>query len=222
MSPTAIQLAQHNHKLYMKSLSSETATSKSGSPWYIQSPSSSPSLSRISFLQHDIFSSSLTTRTTRMGMFPIDILLSNPPYISPTSYDHQTARSVRKFEPKLALVPPSSRSSPTSGSRSDSLEPDSLGDTFYPRLLELANETCAKIAAFEVSDEHQALRVTELAKEQRLWEGIEVWRDVLGLGVEGGGLVEYRGEIPVRGSGHGRVVVCWRGDGGRWLGCSSV
>ena len=102
------------------------------------------------------------------------------------------------------------------------MEPDSLGDTFYPRLLELANETCAKIAAFEVSDEHQALRVTELAKEQRLWDGIEVWRDVLGMGVEGGGLVEYRGEIPVRGSGHGRVVVCWRGDGGRWLGCLSV
>ncbi|KAI9367016.1 S-adenosyl-L-methionine-dependent methyltransferase, partial [Aspergillus egyptiacus] len=36
-----------------------------------------------------------------------DVLISNPPYISPKEYrDGTTSRSVRKFEPKLALVPP--------------------------------------------------------------------------------------------------------------------
>ncbi|OJD28241.1 hypothetical protein ACJ73_00371 [Blastomyces percursus] len=37
----------------------------------------------------------------------VTILLSNPPYISPAQFTNgTTARSVRKFEPKLALVPP--------------------------------------------------------------------------------------------------------------------
>lgn len=35
-----------------------------------------------------------------------DILISNPPYISPSAYWKTTTRAVRKFEPKLALVPP--------------------------------------------------------------------------------------------------------------------
>lgn len=35
-----------------------------------------------------------------------DIIISNPPYISPAAYWKTTMRSVRGFEPRLALVPP--------------------------------------------------------------------------------------------------------------------
>lgn len=35
-----------------------------------------------------------------------DIVISNPPYISPAAYWKTTMRSVRGFEPRLALVPP--------------------------------------------------------------------------------------------------------------------
>ncbi|KAK2754770.1 hypothetical protein FQN53_008891, partial [Emmonsiellopsis sp. PD_33] len=65
----------------------------------------------------------------------ITILISNPPYISPAQFlDGTTARSVRLFEPRLALVPP-----PVS-----SVDIDIMGgtvrreDVFYPRILAFA------------------------------------------------------------------------------------
>jgi hypothetical protein len=49
----------------------------------------------------------LKVALNRHGYSPFwDILISNPPYISPTGYWKTTTRSVRGFEPKLALVPP--------------------------------------------------------------------------------------------------------------------
>ena len=42
------------------------------------------------------------------GEKEIDILVANPPYISPASFDRDTSRSARNWEPKRALVPPPS------------------------------------------------------------------------------------------------------------------
>ncbi|KAK4981439.1 hypothetical protein LTR66_009993 [Elasticomyces elasticus] len=95
------------------------------------------------------------------------ILISNPPYISPLEFDNTTSRSVRNFEPKLALVPPSDAA----------LSGIDQGDVFYPRLLAIAEEVGAKLVLLEVADLTQARRVATMAYERRVWDGIEIWRD---------------------------------------------
>lgn len=94
----------------------------------------------------------------------VDILISNPPYISPTAYSNGTTdHSVRRYEPKLALVPP-----PT-----DSSIP--RGDEFYAKILEVAKHTEASIVIFEVGDPAQALRVQKMMVEDG-WEGhVKIW-----------------------------------------------
>lgn len=47
-----------------------------------------------------------TSDPTGSGKGNWDILISNPPYISPQAFDHTTTRSVKRYEPRLALVPP--------------------------------------------------------------------------------------------------------------------
>ncbi|KAK4987911.1 hypothetical protein LTR66_007466 [Elasticomyces elasticus] len=93
--------------------------------------------------------------------------MSNPPYISPLEFDNTTSRSVRNFEPKIALVPPSDAA----------LSGIDQGDVFYPRLLAIAEEVGAKLVLLEVADLTQARRVATMAYKQRVWDGIEIWRD---------------------------------------------
>ncbi|KAF2274257.1 S-adenosyl-L-methionine-dependent methyltransferase [Westerdykella ornata] len=136
-----------------------------------------------------------------------DILISNPPYVSPSEYWKTTTRSVRCFEPQLALVPP-----PSHG-----LKDLDQGDRFYPRLLHIARDVAAKIVLFEVADLDQALRVTGMARQAGIFSGIEIWRD------DPGGSAELEstyasGDFPIVGSGNGRSVLCWRGEGAVWLG----
>ncbi|KAK0254214.1 hypothetical protein LTR91_021529 [Friedmanniomyces endolithicus] len=128
-----------------------------------------------------------------------DIIISNPPYISAKAFRTTTARSVRHFEPRLALVPHNSR-------HTDS-EHD--GDAFYPRLLAIANELEAKAMLAEVADMEQALRVAALAVKERCWEGIEIWRDDPATGRVDTTDV---GKMSVRvlGDGHGRSVFLYR------------
>ncbi|TKA62173.1 hypothetical protein B0A49_11789 [Cryomyces minteri] len=97
-----------------------------------------------------------------------DILISNPPYISPSNFNKSTSRSVRNFEPKLALVPPGVPGSTGLNA----------GDVFYPRLLAIAEEVSAKMVLFEVADLEQADRVANMAKRSSSWNGIQIWRDV--------------------------------------------
>ncbi|KAJ8118958.1 hypothetical protein OPT61_g159 [Boeremia exigua] len=134
-----------------------------------------------------------------------DIITSNPPYISPSAYWKTTTRSVRAFEPRLALVPP------------HRLEFDDTqqGDMFYPRLLKIAEEVEAKIVLLEVADLDQALRVARLAKTTNIFDGIEIWRDDPN---PSSGLSTVEDEIEVCGMGNARSVVCWRRAGGVWLG----
>ena len=137
-----------------------------------------------------------------------DILTSNPPYISPSAFNHTTSRSVRNFEPRLALVPEEQYHLPD-------VDP---GDVFYPRLLQLAKELSSSIVLFEVADMDQARRVAAMMKHQGLWTGVEIWRDDPGSDID----APYDGdrpsaEVPVIGRGNGRSVFAWRGEASRWL-----
>lgn len=129
----------------------------------------------------------------------MDILVSNPPYISSKSFRTTTTRSVRFFEPKLALVPVKRGSWP--------LEND--GDAFYPRLLALALDLKARFVLFEVADMEQAKRVAALAANQRVWEAIEIWRDEPSVIAEES--MNLEGQIvTIHGTGHGRSVFARR------------
>ncbi|KAJ4336926.1 hypothetical protein N0V95_008475 [Ascochyta clinopodiicola] len=138
-----------------------------------------------------------------------DILISNPPYISPSAYWKTTTRSVRVFEPKLALVPP-----PRSNH-----DDTQQGDVFYPRLLDIANEVEAKIVLLEIADLEQALRVAQLARETRTFDGVEIWRDEPDASPS---QPTTAGGVRIYGEGNARSVVCWRGAGASWLGKTST
>jgi methylase of polypeptide subunit release factors len=100
-----------------------------------------------------------------------DLLISNPPYVSQTEFRNgTTARSVRRFEPKLALVPPHE------GSGVEDCMPE---DIFYHRILTLAFKLWAKLTVLECGDSHQANRVVALHKRLASAESgqfsAEVW-----------------------------------------------
>ncbi|KAI5804035.1 hypothetical protein DFH27DRAFT_600334 [Peziza echinospora] len=100
------------------------------------------------------------------GPITIDILISNPPYITPHAYLTSTTRSVRKWEPKIALVPPPP-ASPTTTTTSTS-PTIRRGDEFYPHLSALAHTLFnTRILLVEVGgDEGQAQRVKRIFEER--------------------------------------------------------
>ena len=141
-----------------------------------------------------------------------DVLISNPPYISRVAYWKTTTRSVRAFEPKLALVPPASATDSTDAEQ---------GDRFFPRLLAIAKDVEAKIVLFEVADVEQAMRVARMAGDLGSFDGIEIWRDQPDHGRDNYTTESVETDIPVIGSGNARSVLCWRGAGTAWLGKSN-
>ena len=152
-----------------------------------------------------------------------DILISNPPYISPHSFTTTTSKSVRDWEPKTALVPlldaNGTRREPLPGAADD--EDVSRGDAFYPRLLNIASRVSAKIILFEVADLAQAIRVAGMLVKGGQWDGLEIWRDWPGQGgkIKGKeGLVVEGRSVDVVGEGNGRAVFAWRKEGGLMLG----
>lgn len=144
-------------------------------------------------------------------------MISNPPYISPAAFDTTTSRSVRNYEPRCALVPPTTPASSSQGAEVDA------GDIFYPRLLHLAEQVSARVLLVEVADMEQAIRVARmvLGKSKRMWDGCEIWRDWPAAGASGmgdgeGEVVEVQGgRVRVTGEGNGRAVLAWRGGDGR-------
>jgi hypothetical protein len=138
-----------------------------------------------------------------------DILISNPPYISPTNYWKTTTRSVRGYEPKLALVPP----------HSSSQDDNQQGDMFYPRLLDIARDVEAKIVLLEVADIDQARRVAQHAREFDIFDGIEIWREDPASST---GDDSEDVDFPTVGQGNARNVLCWRGSGSIWLNKTDV
>ncbi|KAI8630367.1 hypothetical protein F5Y19DRAFT_464188 [Xylariaceae sp. FL1651] len=158
----------------------------------------------------------------------IDILVSNPPYISQRGFAADTERSVRNHEPKLALVPPASPAAAAAVPLGAARAPE---DVFYARLLDVARALRPRVAAFEVGGMAQARRVVQMAiarcraqdldtineggagevgKGRRArWEVVEIWRDWPDCqpAEDEAGVVAVCGKkVPVRGSGHGRVV----------------
>ncbi|PVI03903.1 hypothetical protein DM02DRAFT_669457 [Periconia macrospinosa] len=122
-----------------------------------------------------------------------DIVISNPPYISPAAYWKTTTRSVRGFEPTLALVPPPQSSAEPWSSLPWIPPPSAVqlfprtrdgpptqqgenGDTFYTPLLSIAALVEAKIVLLEIADAEQAVRVARLGKNMN-FDGVEIWRE---------------------------------------------
>lgn len=112
-----------------------------------------------------------------------DIVISNPPYISPQGFNKDTSRSVRNYEPRAALVPPESHADffrNHGGDEDTSLigDRDSLiGDAFYPKILEIANQARARLTLVEVADLDQAKRIASLGIRSGNWQNCEIWRD---------------------------------------------
>lgn len=175
------------------------------------------------FIQADIFAEPLLEDLARQGgedkdqdhQHPWDVIICNPPYISHWGFAHQTARSVRNHEPKIAQVPMVAYD----GGGSSAHESE---DVFYARLLDIGARLRPRMMLFEVGDMRQALRVVEMALAHegllRLLSGgsgsevrAEVWRDwpdaapgedeETSAAVCGGSR-----RVHIRGSGHGRSV----------------
>ncbi|MCJ1472785.1 hypothetical protein MMC13_001434, partial [Lambiella insularis] len=139
--------------------------------WNIKKGHLQPRASRqVQFMQGDVLSEEVDIR----GGW--DLLVSNPPYISPFSFDCGTERSVRNFEPKLALVPPGPR---LAAGQFSGQYLEAAADTFYYPLATLTRKISASIMLLEVAGTEQALRVANMVSSSpdTLWEGCEVWHD---------------------------------------------
>jgi methylase of polypeptide subunit release factors len=205
ISPHALGLAEENRQLQLHRLAGEP-----------QSPATL-SLSQMKILQGDVLLDGSETQHRQVQSAlaalqqdgeaetnpAVDVLVSNPPYISSKAYRTTTARSVRHFEPKLALLPPINGAEPA--------EHDFDGDVFYPRLLGLAERLQAKVVLLEVGDMEQAQRIATMAVHQGLWERIEIWRDQPDTASQpSDNVVLGHAVIPILGAGHGRAVFAYR------------
>ncbi|KAL2129951.1 hypothetical protein VTI74DRAFT_7075 [Chaetomium olivicolor] len=193
VSPLAITLARQNyaHNISLGNL---------------PPPRTSSEKHTLTFTQADIFTPNFLSsllRSSHPQSQRLDLLVSNPPYISPSHYRTTTARSVRNYEPVLALVPSSLDPAVAQRYRCDP------ADVFYARILELSGVLRPRRVFVEVGGLEQAGRVVALAMGRedvnRVYGRVEVWRDEPGLG---GSKVEVVGgrEVVVRGEGSGRGV----------------
>lgn len=206
LSTKAIELARKNRRLQSNDLDVGWLSTLNflHGDIFTQSDDSSvrsaPTL--MSVLQHH------TNQATSQEKKPLyDILISNPPYISPSEFSRTTSRSVRNFEPKLALVPEAQHHEP-------GIDP---GDVFYPRLLDIADEVKAKVILFEVADHEQAKRVASMITQQGSYANIEIWRD------DPTGLDDTKNppacdsRVKILGNGNGRSVFAWKGEATQWI-----
>lgn len=132
----------------------------------------------------------------------VDILVSNPPYISTKGFNHDTGRSVRRYEPKLALVPDQSADQVLSMK----CQPE---DVFYARILDIAKTLRPRVTILEVGDLAQGLRVVQMARSRWNDTEIEVWRDWPDMEPQDDEKQSIKVDgvkVPLKGSGHGRAV----------------
>ncbi|KAL2025109.1 hypothetical protein VTK56DRAFT_111 [Thermocarpiscus australiensis] len=228
ISPAAISLAKsnfhHNHRLgLLPTLSSSSSSSSSSNHHTTSNHHHHHHPFSITFTQADIFSPSLPSHLHLPATHQLDLLTSNPPYISPAGFARDTARSVRNHEPRHALVPdvvvaPPDEEEAAAASRSGRYGRRPEEDIFYARLLELAGTLRPRRVLMEVGGWEQAVRVVGMVRRDMglavVYETVEIWRDE----PEGGECkVERIGEreVGVRGEGNGRAVYLCRGDDGR-------
>lgn len=161
-----------------------------------------------------------------------DLLTSNPPYISPRGFSVSTSRSVRNWEPKLALVPPVERVDlhqrhfydhyypddenllplPKRGGAGEKKRTERGGgveyaeeDIFYARLLEIARTYKPKRVLMEVGDMEQAKRVVGMVLGEKKLRGV-YWS-----GSQGGDRDKQGEEDGEREMKRGEVQI-WRDD----------
>ena len=156
---------------------------------------------QIRFMRGDIFEDMGFSKTS------YDVVISNPPYISPCGYDQRTARSVRNYEPKIALVPSTCHSNLDLSQDLDKRD-TSIGDKFYPRVLEIAHKCNAKAVLTEVADLEQARRIATLVLKGGTWTDCEIWRDYPHSGIVSETMVHGM-SVRTRGEGNGRSVLAW-------------
>ncbi len=157
ISPAAISLAKRNlHHNVSKGLLPSAAREQ------------------IQFVTEDIFQDSGTV----VGEW--DIVISNPPYISPQGFNKTTSRPVRKYEPKIALVPSYNHHADYFTKQYTKPNEDTrIGDSFYPQILEIAAHRHAQCVLVEVADLNQAKRVAAMGIRSGNWAKCEIWRDWL-------------------------------------------
>lgn len=162
----------------------------------------------VRFIKGDVFSESILFTVADDRAKGCDVLVCNPPYVSRWAFSHQTARSVRNYEPRIAQVP--------------AVEYGGGGavrheDVFYARLLDVAARLRPKVMLFEVGDLGQALRVAEMVLRHGELAGLsstvsaEVWRDWPDAAPDedeevSAKVLDGSREVHIRGSGHGRSV----------------
>ena len=135
-----------------------------------------------------------------------DILIANPPYVSPRGFTKDTSLSVRRYEPRTALIP--SKGSVVAGSPGTGGSDQDVGDAFYPRLLEISQQIKAKLVVMEVADMHQAQRVACLALDHNPRGQCTVWRDWPDQASSRQEILRLRGKtVEVFGQGNGRAVI---------------
>jgi HemK-like putative methylase len=140
-----------------------------------------------------------------------DVLVSNPPYVSPRDYNvgGPTEDSVRKYEPRMALVPPRVHGSAVT-----------QADEFYPHILRIARAIGARLVVMEVGDAYQAQRVCELARAHDEASAaiaspfrLETWYDdgtvELSIQTDDG---SHAAEPRKDDSANARAIVMWKGD----------
>lgn len=101
-----------------------------------------------------------------MGYTPegqYDVVISNPPYVAEAEWWRSVGQSVRKWEPKLAVVA------------------DNNGDAFYARIAQIGGKVGARVVLAEVGGMEQAERVQALWSKEN-WEDTGVWKDYAGRG----------------------------------------
>ena len=153
ISPDAVSLAVENLRINIEKGHLEVKLDQRPSP--------------IQFDQVDLFSSFTHAQRKQLKC---DIIISNPPYISNQSFNCDTTRSVRNWEPRLALVP-----------EVEGYDCASPEDVFYRRLLNIHTHLArSKVLIMEVGDDAQALRVASMAMKNHLpsrVSTVEIWRD---------------------------------------------
>lgn len=126
---------------------------------------------KLSFIKGNVFDD---TDIQSLGVDSCDIMVSNPPYIAENTWHYgrgDLGYSVRKHEPRLALVPGSELPRSPPGLHQE--------DIFYARLLDIATKVRTSILVLEIGDSAQARRVVEYAARHSFGVGsvMEIWRD---------------------------------------------
>lgn len=202
ISPAALSLSRLN-------LRAALATS--------QIPPPSPSQS-VAFHHGDLLSAPWLERVLPDLIPKCDVLVSNPPYVSPQTWRFgrgELSYSTRKFEPKLALVPRDVPDLPRGCWQED---------IFYAALLDAAGVLGPTIVLFEFGDVAQGKRILELALRHPFCQDaeFEFWKDCPDLesladnGADTETEVHVKDQagldrvVPIRGSGNVRSIVIRR------------